>query len=133
MSKIRWHLHWSKSAWYGFCPDESAWEVERARALKKGVIDIRDYPVTTGMTTCYRTPDPRALLTLHDELDGDPIRLVGTLSHEAFHIAKMIFDQMAESDPGEEVWAYTIGDITSTLFRDYSLTRGRKLKELTGE
>lgn len=130
MTGIRWHLHWSKSAWYGFCPDQETWDAERARVLKKVHLDITEYPATTGMTTCYRTPDPRALLSLHEDLDGDPVRLVGTIAHEAFHIAQMIFREMHEDEPGEEIWAYTLGDITSTLFRDYSLTRGKKLEEL---
>lgn len=128
---ITWHLHWSKTCWYGFCPDKKSWAKERRRVLKAHHLDIGSYPEFSGLTTCYKTPDPRALVTLNDDLDGDPIRLVGTISHEAIHIVSMAFREMHEDDAGEETLAYSVGQVSSDLFEAYSLSRGKRLKKLT--
>lgn len=128
--EITWHQHWSLTCWYGFCPNRKTWERERRRVLKLRHIDIGDYPETSGMTACYRTPDPRALVVIHTELDDDPIRLVGTLAHEAVHVAMMAFEQMHEDKPGEEITAYAVDQIASHLFEAFILTRGAKLRKL---
>lgn len=127
---ITWHKHWSKTCWYGFCPDAKTWDKERARVLKSCHLDIGEYPTSTGLTTCYRTPDPRALVTLNSEGDTDPLLLVGTIAHEAVHVVKMAFHAMAEDEPGEETLAYSVGHVASDIFTAYSLTRGKHLKKV---
>lgn len=132
MKKLNWRLAWSHSARFCFCPTQELWDAERTRVLKRANVDIQSYPCgnNTGMTTIYRDGDTRIVVALSEQVDDEPALLVGTLAHEAVHVANAIFESMAEKSPGEETMAYTVGRVTAELFLDYTRTRGGKLKEL---
>lgn len=46
-------------------------------------------------------------------------RKLSVLAHEAFHVAKYMFDLMGDDKPSEEVFAYTLGNVCQALFEDY--------------
>jgi hypothetical protein len=130
--RVKWRVNpWFPVICYGFCPDAETWEVERARALRKGHVEIGDYPVNDlhlGMTNNFRsdTLDAHCLLSLSPKLDSDPIKLVCLIAHECVHIAEAMFEEMREASPSEEFRAYVVGALVAEMFEDYSATRGKK-------
>ena len=133
-SKVRWRTHpWFRVLRYGFCPDEAAWEYERDRALKRAHVEIGPYPASLkypGMTTSFINDGGARchLVTLADDLDDDPIRLVSTIAHESVHVAEAIIEAMADANPSEEFRAYAVGAITGEIFEDYSRVRSPAAK-----
>lgn len=130
MSRIRWRLHWSRTCWYGLCPDCKTWNVERARVLRRNHLDIGKYSEHAGLTTLYKTPDKRYLVTLGDRLDDDPVTLVSTLAHEAVHVVRAAHEAMGENSAGEETLAYEVGVVVRHLFEDLCVSeRFARFKE----
>lgn len=128
MTKIKWHRPPLFGCMkFAFCPDVEAWEAERKRVLRQDAIDIAEYPTTTGMCVTWEdfTSTKRTLITLHAELDSDPIELISTISHECFHLACRVLEAAAEDDAGEETVAYMVGGLVKTIWSDYCLTRGK--------
>lgn len=52
--------------------------------------------------------------------DADAALVMGTIAHEAVHVAKGYFRYIAEAEPGEETLAYTVGAVTQSLVSQYA-------------
>lgn len=124
-------IKWHKPAlmpvlYFGFCPDKATWDANAAQVLKKTHRDLQDYPSTNGCLTCWKDElgNSRLLVTIHEENDRDPIRLVGVIVHECVHIAQLTFTEAMEDTPGMEAEAYMVQSITETIWTDYVTSRG---------
>lgn len=53
---------------------------------------------------------------------------VGTIAHEASHIARLYFESLGEASPSDELHAYTIGHITSALCGAHFDWKSKKIK-----
>lgn len=109
---------------YCFCPSEEAWERLRSRY---SLFELPEYPVKdgkAGVASHWRYDDTlHAVVTLNEQLDDNPTRLIGTIAHEAFHVVAHLCKEMADDGASEEFMAYMIGMVTEQLFEDYSTTR----------
>lgn len=130
---VKWRVNsWFPVLRYGFCPSEEIWQVERARALRDGHVELGDYPVSEshlGMTTTFlgKFGNPHALLALDASLDDQPVRLASVIAHECVHMAEALSEKMEDRCPSEEFRAYVVGAFVAEMFEDYSLAgRGSK-------
>lgn len=55
----------------------------------------------------------------------DALEVFMTLVHEAVHVWQFLCDQIGEKDPGIEMEAYGIENITRGLIEAYSTTQGK--------
>lgn len=113
---------------FAFCPDSATWEEERARVRKVDLIDIREYPTTTGMCSYWKERENgsmRALIVLHEALDASPVQLVSVIAHECYHLSKIVFEAASEDEPGEETVAYMLSELVTVVWEDFCDTRGR--------
>lgn len=49
----------------------------------------------------------------------DDARKLSYLAHEAHHIVQFMFECMGETQPSEEAFAYTLGNVCNNLFNEY--------------
>ena len=123
-------IYWRTAPWfnvvrYAFCPDPKAW-AKAQKLAASSMIEIGPYPQDQSALTTFwksKTGATYSLVTVGSAADEDPIHLVNALAHESVHVASAIFEEMKETKPGEEVFAYFVGGITADLFTDYALTR----------
>lgn len=56
----------------------------------------------------------------------DAAEVMGTIAHEAVHVAKGFFRYIAEDEPGEETMAYTVGAVAQSLVAQFAEDLARK-------
>lgn len=49
----------------------------------------------------------------------DDARKLSYLAHEAHHVVQFMFECMGETQPSEEAFAYTLGNVCNNLFNEY--------------
>lgn len=106
------------------------------RAELDAVLTANDIPVykfdtdeiTYAATMCgaYEASDGLArryaFIYAEDMLnDGntDDARKLSYLAHEAHHVVQFMFECMGETQPSEEAFAYTLGNVCNNLFNEY--------------
>ena len=57
---------------------------------------------------------------------------VGTIAHEASHIARSYFEWLGEASPSDEMQAYTIGHIVSELCGAHFAWKRKKMRKTQG-
>lgn len=55
---------------------------------------------------------------LNDD-NTDDARKLSYLAHEAHHVVQFMFECMGETQPSEEAFAYTLGNVCNNLFNEY--------------
>lgn len=73
------------------------------------------YEASDGLARRY------AFIYAEDMLNDntDDARKLSYLAHEAHHVVQFMFECMGETQPSEEAFAYTLGNVCNNLFNEY--------------
>lgn len=123
--EVQWLNRGWQPVFIGFCPSKKAW----ARAIAKMRIkNCPPYPKTNGSCTRFIDAEGKTivLVTIRKDKDRDPVELMGLIVHEATHAWQFVREAIGETNPGHELEAYALQNITIDLLSAYSETRGVK-------
>lgn len=126
MDKVIWCNRGYFPGYFGFCPNEKAWNNEMRRLEIK---ERAQYPNSDGRCSFFTSPEGKSLtiVTIGEQVDKlDSIAIACLIVHEAMHVMQNLMEHMGEKNPSSEFEAYSIQTITLELMVAYSKTRRAK-------
>ncbi|MEG1246682.1 MAG: hypothetical protein RSD15_09805 [Gordonibacter sp.] len=99
--------------------------------IKKKPRDVKLMSAATTYTLERRDTGECAFIVYvsPESVEWGAHRDVGTIAHEASHIARSYFESLGEASPSDELQAYTIGHIVSELCGAHFAWKRKKLRK----
>lgn len=121
---------WINRGWQpvaiGFCPSEAAWR--RAMRLQNVAADWPVVPNSGGHTQWLKNDksgEAIILVVVSHESERDALQVLMTIVHEAVHVWQFLCRHIGEDNPGIEMEAYGIEEISRGLIEAYCKTQGK--------
>lgn len=122
---MKWHHIKIFDYEYAFCPTKKEWDTY----WKKIGSEPQGYLKSSGRATFFKVEDhhgnitPRALVTIAERKDVEPIQVATLLAHEAVHIKQDMCEHIGEQNISSEMEAYIVQSVLQDLMYDYKDTR----------
>lgn len=136
MTKLpRNRVVWIDRGWQpvaiGLCPSQKAWDREIKRLNgDQPWPDGANHGGHTLLGVNNVTGTARILVAIGNGAERDALEVILTLVHEAVHVWQFLCKHIGETDPGIEMEAYGIEEITRGLIDAYCRTQGKCKKWL---
>ncbi|MBB5040816.1 hypothetical protein [Shinella fusca] len=121
---------WLDQGWQpvaiGFCPSEAAWDREAKRwNISADYPSIAGWGGHTALFNNSTTHQNIILVTVGRGSERDAMEVISTIVHEAVHVWQFVRQVIGEDNPGIEMEAYAIQNITENLVDAYCQTQGK--------